>query len=187
VCVPPRGLWHCLGRVQPACGLRRSRRMIRRSWVILAVPAAAITRAPAMAARNSATASDRRRCAPRKLMLTACAFWMMKIITTMSPRTPAIRLVRKPLIRVCARRCGGACRADEGGGVEPLGEGGGSVVVVSGGAGVSVMKLLLSGVGAAVDALAGSLAHPGLPRLPAAASRCLFSDYTGKLNLAIAF
>src|ERR1039458_1096008 len=129
--------------------------MVRRSWVIRAVPAAAITRAPAMAARNSATASDRRRCAPRKLMLTACAFWMMKIITTMRPRTPAIRPVRMPLILVCARRRGGACGG--GGGAEPLAEGGGSVVVRSGGTGVSVMALLLSGVGTAVDALPRSL------------------------------
>ena len=36
-------------------------------------------------------------------MLTACAFWMMKIITTMRPAAPAIRLVRMPLIRVCIR------------------------------------------------------------------------------------
>jgi hypothetical protein len=36
--------------------LRRSGRMIRRSWVVRAVPAAAISRAPAMAARSRATA-----------------------------------------------------------------------------------------------------------------------------------
>jgi hypothetical protein len=46
---------------QLAGGVRRSRRMIRRSWVIRAVPAAAMTSAPAMAAMSSATASDRRR------------------------------------------------------------------------------------------------------------------------------
>jgi hypothetical protein len=68
----------------------------------------------------------------------------MKIITAMSPRTPAIRPARMPLIRVCARGRGGAGgegRAGGAGGVcgaEPLGEGGGSVVV-SGAAGVSVM------------------------------------------------
>jgi len=92
-----------------------------------------------------------------------------------------------PLIRVCARRLGSSCGIDEGGGVEPLAEGGGSVAVVAGGAGVSVKALLLSGAGAAVDALAGSLEDPGLPRLPAAASRFLPSGYTGKIKLAIFF
>src|SRR5271169_1138334 len=114
--------------------------MIRRSWVIRAVPAAAIARAPAMAARSSATASDRCRCAPRKLMFTARAFWMMKIITTIRAATPAIRPVRMPLIRVRTGRLGGAWGAGGGGGAEPLGEGGGSVLMVSCGA---VMALLL--------------------------------------------
>src|SRR5258708_330348 len=124
--------------------------MIRRSWVIRAVPAAAMIRAPAMAARNSATASDRRRCAPRKLMLTACAFWMMKIITTIRPAKAAMRLVRMPLIRVCilavlsAGAGGGA-----GGGLEPLAEGGGNgsvLVVPRGDTGGSVMAVLPSPV-----------------------------------------
>jgi hypothetical protein len=55
-----------------------------------------------------------------------------------------------PLIRVCARRRGGACGADAGGagGLEPFAEGGGAVVVVPGGSGVSVMAVLLSRVGA---------------------------------------
>ena len=44
----------------PASGWRRLRRMIRRGRVIHAVPAAAITSAPAMAAGNNATASDSR-------------------------------------------------------------------------------------------------------------------------------
>ena len=39
-------------------------------------------------------------------MLTACAFWMMKIITTVSPAAAAIMPVRMPLIRVCSRRGG---------------------------------------------------------------------------------
>src|SRR6202045_2422395 len=130
--------------------------MIRRSWVIRAVPAVAITRAPAMAARRSATASDRCRRAPRKLMFTARAFWMMKMITTIRIAAPAIRPVRMPLIRVRAGRRGGAWGAGLGGGAEPLGEGGGSVLVVLCGAGVSVMTRLLpewSG------SLAGSLAN----------------------------
>src|SRR5580700_3208813 len=165
----------CTWLFQLALALRRSRRMICRSWVIRAVPAAAITRAPAMAARNSATASDTRRCAPRKLMFTACAFWMMKIITTMRARAPTIRPVRMPLILVCARRGGGG-GAD---GLEPLAEGGGAVVVVPGGGGISVMALLLSRVGRAAEGLAGSRADPGFsradpgsPRPSAADSRC---------------
>jgi hypothetical protein len=119
------------------------RRMIRRSWVIRAVPAAAIARAPTMAARSSATASDRCRCAPRKVMFTAWAFWMMKIITTIRAAAPAIRPVRMLLIRVRPGRRGGAWGAGGGGGAEPLGEGGGSVLVVPCGAGVAVMALLL--------------------------------------------
>jgi hypothetical protein len=121
------------------------RRMIRRSWVIRAVPAAAIASAPAMAARSSATASDRRRCAPRKSMSTARAFWMMKIINTMRPATPAISAVRKALIRVRVGRPGGACGGGGGGGgPEPLAEGGGSALVAPCGVGVAVMALLLS-------------------------------------------
>src|SRR5580700_4728461 len=119
--------------------------MIRRSWVIRAVPAAAIARAPAMAARISATASDRCRSAPRKLMLTAWMFWMMKIITTIRATAPAIRPVRMPLIRVRSGRPGGAWGAGGGGGAEPLGEGGGSVLVLPCGAGVAVMARLLPG------------------------------------------
>src|SRR5271166_4046268 len=98
--------------------------MIRRSWVIRAVPAAAIARAPAMAARSSATASDRCGCAPRKLMFTAWVFWMMKIITTVRAATPAIRAVRCPR-RWPDRNGGGSCRpaavgGSVGGGRAPL-------------------------------------------------------------------
>src|SRR5579871_2782474 len=106
--------------------------MIRRSWVIRAVP---------VAARSSATASDRCRCAPRKLMFTAPVFWMTKIITTIRATTPAIRPVRTLLIRVRAGRRGGAWGG--GGGAEPLAEGGGSVLVLPCGSGVAVMALLL--------------------------------------------
>src|SRR6185437_14374996 len=120
--------------------------MIRRSWVIRAVPAAAITSAPAMAAISSATASDRRRCAPRKLMLTACAFWMMKISTTMRTAVPAISPVRMLLIFVRVRPRAGARGA---GGAEPLTEGGGRVLVAAGG---SVMACFLrAGTGVAGD------------------------------------
>src|SRR5579859_7377908 len=139
--------------------------MVRRSWVIRAVPAAAMTRAPATAARSSATASDRCRCAPRKLMFTAWVFWTMKIITTIRATAPAIRPVRMLLIRVRAGRRGGAWGG--GGGAEPLAEGGGSVLVVPCGSGVAVMALLVrffrSGSGAA-ETLAGSVADLGLLR-----------------------
>src|ERR1700735_1460701 len=135
--------------------------MIRRSWVIRAVPAAAIARAPAMAAKSSATASDRCRCAPRKLMSTAWAFWMMKIINTMRAATPTISPVRMALIRVRVGGRGGACGGGGGGGgggagggwggggggggAEPLGEGGGSALLVVACGDVAVMALLLSG------------------------------------------
>ena len=138
------------------------RRMIRRSWVIRAVPAAAIARAPAMAAKSSATASDRCRCAPRKLMSTAWAFWMMKIINTMRAATPTISPVRMALIRVRAGGPGGACGGGGGGGgAEPLGEGGGSALLVVACGGVAVMALLLSGWGGPLKWLAGSLATRG--------------------------
>src|SRR3984957_16131201 len=126
--------------------------MMWRNWVILAVPAAAMTRAPAMAASSSATASDRCRCAPRKLMLTACAFWMMKISTTMRATMPTISAVRTPLILVLIPRRPGAAWAGPRGGAEPLGaeplgaeplsEAGGRVMVAAGGATGSVMALL---------------------------------------------
>src|SRR5580658_4734522 len=153
--------------------------MIWRSSVIRAVPAAAISRAPAMAARSSATASDRRRWAPRKLMLTVCAFWMMKIITTMRPRAPAIRAVRMPLILVCIRRRVGADAGGGGaGGAEPLAEGVGSVLVAPGGAGVSVMVLLPDGSGPSNPG--GLRAHHGSRGHSAAVSRCLIFSITLK-------
>src|ERR1700735_2691758 len=117
--------------------------MTRRSWVIRAVPAAAISRAPAMAESNSATASDRRRCAPMELIVTAGALWMTKISTTMRRAMPAISAVRTPLIRVCAVLRGGACGEGGAGGAGPLAEGGGRVRVVLGGACCSVMGVLL--------------------------------------------
>src|SRR5580693_9317259 len=146
--------------------------MIRRSWVMRAVPAAAIARAPAMAARSSATASDRRRCAPRKLMFTASAFWMMKIINTVRMTTPAISPVRMALIRVRVGRRGGACGGGGGGGgEEPLSEGGGNVPVVACGgvSGVSVMALLLSGWGRPLKRWPAPL-RPGLTAWPSAAA-----------------
>src|SRR5580693_4187834 len=149
--------------------------MIRRSWVMRAVPAAAIARAPAMAAKSSATASDRCRCAPRKLMSTAWAFWMMKIINTMRAATPTISPVRMALIRVRAGRRGDACGGGgEGGGAEPLGEGGGSVLLVVACGGVAVMALLLSGWGGPQNDWPAPL-RPGAAWPSAAAYRCLFS------------
>src|SRR5580658_874249 len=110
--------------------------MICRSWVIRAVPAAAISSAPAMAASKSATASDRCRCAPRKLMVTAFAFWMMKISTTARTAAPAISATRMLLIRLRSRPGLGA---RGGGGAEPFGDGGGRVLVVPAGAAGSVI------------------------------------------------
>src|SRR5690349_7532713 len=78
-------------------------------------------------------------------MFTACAFWMMKISTTVRARTPTISAVRMPLIRVDSRSRLGA---GAGGlaGAEPLAEGGGRVPVPCGAAD-SVMALLPSGSG----------------------------------------
>jgi hypothetical protein len=107
-----------------------------------AVPAAAMISAPAMAARSRATASDKRRCAPRKLRSTACAFWMMKIITTIKPATAAMRLVRMPLIRVCVRPDLGGRSAGGIWGDVPLADCGGSVVVALFEVGCSLLALL---------------------------------------------
>src|SRR3984885_15926670 len=126
-----------------------------------AVPAAAMTRAPATAASSSATASDRCRCAPRKLMLTACAFWMIKISTRMRATMPTISATRTPLILVpIPRRRGADLARGRGGaeslGAEPLAEAGGKVVVAAGGATDSVIALLLplqTGTGAQLSRL----------------------------------
>ena len=59
-------------------------------------------------------------------MFTACAFWMMKIMTTASPIVPAISPVRAPLILVCARR-----RLAALGAPDPLADGVGSVPIGS--------------------------------------------------------
>ena len=74
-------------------------------------------------------------------MFTACAFWMMKIITTMRAAMAAIRPVRMPLIRVRSARRAGGCGATGGGRAEPLREGGGTVVVAACGAAGSVMAV----------------------------------------------
>ena len=68
-------------------------------------------------------------------MLTACAFWMMKISTTMRTAVPAISPVRMLLIFVRIRLRAGACGA---GGAEPLAEGGGRVLVEPDGAVMTV-------------------------------------------------
>src|SRR6202050_3056045 len=161
--------------------------MTRRSWVIRAVPAAAISRAPARPASNSATASDRRRGAPTKLMLTACAFWMMKISTTMRRAMPAISAVRTPLIRVCAVLRRGACGVA---GAVPLAEGGGRLRVVPGGACCSVMALLLPRAGPAPRRSGPAPGWPGpSPLFPGACSRLRLKPDTSNLFLetAIAF
>jgi len=101
--------------------------------VIRAVPAAAINRAPAMAAISRATARDTRTWAPRKLIFTAAAFWIMKITSTISARTLTIKAVRALLIEVRSRRRRTGAAAVGGGavgGAEPLADGGGSVPAV---------------------------------------------------------
>jgi hypothetical protein len=65
-----------------------------------------------------------------------------------------------PLIRVCVGA--GRLRRGLGGGAELLTERGGSVV--SCGAGVAVMELLLPGRGRTAESLVGSLTDPGLLR-----------------------
>ncbi len=85
-----------------------------------------------MAATSRATARDTRTWAPRKLIFTASAFWIMKITSTIRARTLTIKAVRALLIEVRSRRRTGA--AVEGGavgcGAEPLTDGGGSVPAV---------------------------------------------------------
>src|SRR5580692_7622684 len=79
-------------------------------------------------------------------MLTACAFWMMKISTTMSRAVPAISAVRMLLILV---RIGLRAGASGAGGAEPLVEGGGRVLV--GPDGVVIAYFLRAGTGVAGD------------------------------------
>jgi hypothetical protein len=156
----------------------RSRRMIRRSWVIRAVPAAAITSAPAMAASSRATASDRCRWAPRKLMLTAFAFWMTKISTTANAAMPMISAVRMLLTLVRSPVRGGTWGM---GGAEPLADGSGKVLGVPVGAAAAVMESSFKAGPEPVPAT--RWCWP-----PAAAdSRCLFSTYIGNYKLATYF
>src|ERR1700733_9696722 len=133
-----------------------------------------MTRAPATAASSSATASDRCRCAPRKLRLRGCAFWMIKISTRMRATMPTISATRTPLILVPIPRRRGAdlARGRRGGaeslGAEPLAEAGGKVVVAAGGATDSVIALLLplrTGTGAQLSRLpvADTGARPDRP------------------------
>src|SRR5258708_27410208 len=115
-------------------------------------------------------------------MFTACAFWMVKSITTMRATTPAISPVRRPLIRVCSRRRRGGRGADWGGGAEPLAEGRGRVMVVGCGAAGSVMALLSSRTGAELEDLGHRGADPGtLPR-SAAVTPCLHQPIWGSRN-----
>jgi len=90
-------------------------------------------------------------------MPTACAFWMMKIITTVRPAAPAISAVRMPLIRVCAGRSVGRGGGGGAWGAEPLAEGGGRVLVGPWGAGGSVMALLASRTGSGSWTWVGSV------------------------------
>ena len=64
-------------------------------------------------------------------MVTACAFWMMKISTTARTAVPAISATRMLLILVRSCRGRGADAAGGAGGAEPLADGGGRVLVVA--------------------------------------------------------
>ena len=75
-----------------------------------------------MAAISRATARDSRTWAPRKLIFTASAFWILKITSTISARTPTIKAVRALLIEVRGRRRRTGAAAG-GGGAEPLADG----------------------------------------------------------------
>ena len=89
-----------------------------------------------MRAISRATARDTRTWAPKKLIFTASAFWIMKTTSTISARTLTIKAVRALLIEVRSRRrrTGAAAAAvgggAVGGGAEPLADGGGSVPAV---------------------------------------------------------
>jgi len=92
-------------------------------------------------------------------MFTVCAFWMMKISTTIRAATLAISPVRMLLIWVDSRRRWGAAGAA---GADPLAERGGRVLVVLCGAADSVMALLLSRSGdRPMRSMAGSHSDPG--------------------------
>src|SRR5580698_7273721 len=156
--------------------------MIRRSWVIRAVPAAAMSSAPPMMASSSATASDRRRWAPRKLMLTALAFWMTKITTTMRMAMPAISALYMLLILVRSGLRGGACGRDCAGGAVPLADGSGRALGALVGAAGAVMTVFLqSGDRSRFPATLGCWPPT------AADSQGLFSPYAGNRKLAIYF
>src|ERR1700751_5805555 len=117
-------------------------------------------------------------------MLTACAFWMMKISTTMRAAVPAISPVRMLLIFVRVRPRAGARGA---GGAEPLAEGGGRVLVVPGGAAGSVMGCFLRRGPGSLAACAGSLGGPGSWPPAAAGPRCLFPSLYRKLETSNIF
>src|SRR5258708_18530341 len=112
-------------------------------------------------------------------MFTACAFWMVKIITTMRATTPAISPVRRPLIRVCSRRRRGACGADWGGGAEPLAEGRGRGLARACGAAGSVMALLSSRTGTELEDLCPRVAAPGTRPRSAALTQALLQRALG--------
>src|SRR5579859_995197 len=106
-------------------------------------------------------------------MLTACAFWVMKISTTMRTAVPAISPVRMLLIFVRIRLRAGACGA---GGAEPLAEGGGRVLV--GPDGMAMAYFLRAGTGIAGDLWRFPLVARGAGRRAAADPWCLFLTYT---------
>src|SRR5689334_25150120 len=93
--------------------------MVRRNWVLRAVPAAAVTSAPATAATSKAAAKDTLACAPKKMTGTAWAFWTTKITSKIRAPMPAISHIRMLAIRVGHRR------AEDAGGdlAGPLAEG----------------------------------------------------------------
>lgn len=82
-----------------------------------------------MAAISRATARDSRTWPPRKLIVTASAFWIMEIASTISARTLMIRAVRALLTEVRSRR---RTDATAGAGAEPLADGGGGSPLLRG-------------------------------------------------------
>ena len=108
-------------------------------------------------------------------MLTACAFWMMNISTTMRTAVPAISATRMLLIFVCIRLRAGARGAGGAAGAEPLADGGGKVPVGPDGA---LMACFLDRKPGSLATCGGSYWRPG--RLADAAdSRYLLLTYIG--------
>jgi len=82
--------------------------VVRRSWVIRAVPAAAMTSAPAMAAISRATARGQAGVRAEEADVHGVGVLMMKITSRMRAPKPAISPMRMLAIRVGRPRRWGA-------------------------------------------------------------------------------